>query len=493
MDDFDNGFFHTLMAITHSTLYQIGEDELAVEIPGVGGTLTGTPNDPFGTAIINGKYCFSQGVDKIMTFSFLTTDETIGQLTGTIASQTWMLGEMSGTFRILSPDAPACRYLLSYNGRLLAIHTTEEGTVYPYRVRWSKFNDETNWTALSSGFLDMDSTGEELTGAAALPGSVYLFKTNTIIPGSETGIAKGAYAFDERASLSPGTVAGQSLQLINGGWTYLGPDDLYWFNGNRPIPLMLDKRRLDMILSINSDRYRFIYAVNDVVFQTYRLYVPMAGQDYPGRVICWYYREFLQGRGLGRFYDEEFPWLVPAAAYHPKQSGATTISQLIGTIAEQTWTLGGSALTSNFPMLYEGSHASHLYKQSLQASTDNGTKILSEAHTKDFTALDLLKHQSSRAIPSEGVGITAFRVVVYYRCATSTTLTLSFSHDGGASWEDSETQTLTAGGQDQVKKAYFDLIETSEQVRYRLIHDDLLAPITILGIEPQFIAATETQ
>ena len=48
MDDYDNGSLHTLMAITHSTLYQIGADELAVVVPGIGGgALTGLGNDPF--------------------------------------------------------------------------------------------------------------------------------------------------------------------------------------------------------------------------------------------------------------------------------------------------------------------------------------------------------------------------------------------------------------------------------------------------------------
>ena len=134
-----------------------------------------------------------------------------------------------------------------------------------------------------------------------------------------------------------------------------------------------------------------------------------------------------------------------------------------------------------------------MYKQSLQSASDNGLAIVSEAHTKDFTSLDLLAHQGSRAISSEGAGLTAFRLVVYYRCAASTDLTVSMSRDGGASWEDIETRTMDAGGQNQVKKAYFDLIETAEQIRYRVVHQDTATPMTILGIEPQFIAATETQ
>ncbi len=473
MDRYEHDQAQTLMALTHTKVYAMDNNLVLNELPAAGGAaLTGNTTDVFGAAVSNRKYIFSQGIDKLMVVD------------GGLAN-----------FSPLSADAnlPAARYLFNRNGRLIAAWVKIAGNNQPYRINWSAFNNETNWSAFSSGFIDLDDTDEELEGLNAVGGNLYAFKRSTIIPGIETGIAASAYGFDERMTIGPGTVAGHSILGIHGGLVYMGPDDLYWFDGNRPQGLMMDQIRLDQVLSMNPNRFRAIHAVHDEIFQTYRLYVPTTNDTFPTRVIVWHYREFLEGKSRGQFSTEYPPSPVAASAFLPQQVGGTTIAQLIGTISQQSWRLGDAVFTSNFPVLYEGQSGGKVFKRDFSATTWGGVTISAEAHTKDFTSIDLLSQQKSGAIPSGAVDITAFRWGIYYQTATATTLKVAFSRDNGATWQNLTTLTLEATASHHHKIVFFDVIETDHEIRYRAIHDDPNASVTILGCEPQFIASTDPQ
>lgn len=58
----------------------------------------------------------------------------------------------------LIPDAPICRHITTFLGRLVASYIVEGGEVFPSRIQWSEKNDNTDWTSQGSGFEDLLNT-----------------------------------------------------------------------------------------------------------------------------------------------------------------------------------------------------------------------------------------------------------------------------------------------------------------------------------------------
>lgn len=119
--------------------------------------------------------------------------------------------------------------------RLIIANTIEpQNTVagslnFPYRVRWSKNGDPSNWTDISSGANDLAETEDGITGFVTLDQVGYIFRTFGITTMTPTGNFQLPFVFDNFSTSEEGlgnSIPG-SLASFGVMACFVGPDDIY--------------------------------------------------------------------------------------------------------------------------------------------------------------------------------------------------------------------------------------------------------------------------
>ena len=120
----------------------------------------------------------------------------------------------------------------SFNNYLLLGNTSEDGTTYGSRLRWSDLNDLTSWPA--NNYIDVEpDDGDSIVAIKRYETNLYIFKKKSIYEAVITG-ASGADAFIVRpVTRGLGAWAKNSVKVIeNKGLVFLGPDGVYLFDGS---------------------------------------------------------------------------------------------------------------------------------------------------------------------------------------------------------------------------------------------------------------------
>lgn len=187
------------------------------------------------------------------------------------------------------------RYCVAYANRLVIadMYDGDLSARNPWKLRWSKEGDPTNWTNSTAGFNDFIDSEEPITGLGVSGSSLIVFKKTSYHIGQRTGEPTSPLAF-------PGTRRGiglyapHSLVYVAGTVAWLGVSDFYFLNGDEaesighPIrskffDLVADDE-LKNVFGINNARYNeilwvantsggqymFVYNWKEKVWTTYQ-------------------------------------------------------------------------------------------------------------------------------------------------------------------------------------------------------------------------------
>jgi hypothetical protein len=176
-----------------------------------------------------------------------------------------------GTYQVIAAS-PIARDVVTIANRVVSFNTVESGTRYPFRVRWSAFNDQTTWPAL--GFADLIDTGDSIVGCALtsrLSGVIYRQFTAWLIQAIAGGDSQ-AFTFDRipSADRMAGPVGPGSVVVAEGHHYYLGIDGrVYQYNGSSISPISDPIDPITRGLYNLSDPARFTSAYSPVYRQLY--------------------------------------------------------------------------------------------------------------------------------------------------------------------------------------------------------------------------------
>ena len=167
--------------------------------------------------------------------------------------QAYTLGT-STAFADLAAGAPICKFLTVVRDFVVTAFTTEGGTVYPSRVRWSGINDETTWASsqvTQADFQDIPDGGQIIGIRGGEFGLVFL----------EKGISRMTYIgtpfifqFDN-ISRGKGCIAAGSIAQTQGMSFFLSDDGFYSCDGQSVIPIGSEK--VDRWFFENADESSF--------------------------------------------------------------------------------------------------------------------------------------------------------------------------------------------------------------------------------------------
>lgn len=291
------------------------------------GTLTGGPNQLFTSSVVGGKLFFCQGVDKVQVWDGITVG-----------------------FADAAAAAVPAKYLNELNFHLLAANTIEGGVAAPQRLRWTGTGDGTDWTSFSSGQVDLFNNLGPITGLAKVFQSGYAFQQWGITQIIPTGNGLSPFQFVPLGSKAKGNIAPYSLVTFGEDIScYIGKNNVYAFDGTTSIPIGDSpiqgsrvrtgaRRRIFNDLRQEDLSRVFGYlstSINGNDYQSYWILMPVTK-------IAWIYH-FDEGSWTRFDFDH-----VMSIAGEFNREGVIRIIDLIGTIADQTWS--PSTLTGNNPL-----------------------------------------------------------------------------------------------------------------------------------------------
>jgi hypothetical protein len=275
---------------------------------------TGDSSDYFAFADVNYTMCYTQGVDTI---------------------QLW-----SGTGATTAPSqAPSAKYLMELATHLIAGYITSGvGAPFPSMYMYSGADDPTDWTSFDSGVYNLANELGPIRGLGKVDGigySLHHFGLNQIYP---TGNAQLPFYNFGVASKGKGCPYPYGAAYWGDeAFFWPGESDIYMFEGQNIEPIGAKKidgnrqvgaRSAIMSELRNANPGVITGATTSVIngndFNAYWLVIPNGS--------TWIYN-IDEESWTRRVYDKT-PTLV-SRFYNP---ATITIAQLVGTIAQQSWT-----------------------------------------------------------------------------------------------------------------------------------------------------------
>jgi hypothetical protein len=156
------------------------------------------------------------------------------------------------------------RYCAAYANRLVIADMYDADAVKrnPWRVRWSKEGDPTNWTDTTAGFNDFIDSAEPIVGLGVSGDNILVFKNTSYYIGVRTGQASSPISFPSHKP-GIGVYAPYSIVHAGGSVAWMGLDDFYFFNGAdaEPIGGPIRKKFFDLV---SDDEAKAVFGINNV-------------------------------------------------------------------------------------------------------------------------------------------------------------------------------------------------------------------------------------
>lgn len=156
--------------------------------------------------------------------------------TGTAATnltQSW--NETIGGEGAADGNMPEARYICSHMGRVFIAYTTESGTDFPCRIRWSHTNFAEDWRQEDYIDIDVGRDGDVITGIVEFRDRLYIFKNSSIsiLTGYSTTNFAVTTISQDIGAVSQEAICVTDVGLFNFSW----PQGVYLDRGNGPYPI----------------------------------------------------------------------------------------------------------------------------------------------------------------------------------------------------------------------------------------------------------------
>lgn len=128
-----------------------------------------------------------------------------------------------------------------YKGFLFVANTEEDGVLYPYRVRWSQWQNPRMWHNNDdgsglSGYIDVDDTEGRIVAIKRFGDVLYVYKERSIIAFTYTGGEDTVFS-KEVVTTKAGLIAPEAIIELPHMHLFVGQDNVYIFDGNTCTPI----------------------------------------------------------------------------------------------------------------------------------------------------------------------------------------------------------------------------------------------------------------
>ena len=426
------------IACTPTRVYSLNSSGVATDRTST--VFTGGNTDLFTYCVANDEVIITNGVDTMRRWDGVTATESA----------------ISGS------GAPsAAKYVESYIDRIFAARTTESGTLYPRRVRWSNNASNTTWNGTSAGFADLNDSEGWIIGIRRLKEAIVVYKEDSIIVGRSTGIASAPVTFNQRAG-AHGCISGHTVADVGNFHIFLGRDNVYLFDLVEPIPIG-DPIREELFSTTDFDKMQYSHAFIKDDRREYWLWVTPTGESVPTRAWCYNWKDQTWSR---------HSWSAGIISSGRYASGDTiTWDDITDTWDSYASRWDDSTSLAFTPYIALGGTVGVLYYMNTSAASDAGTAIDASLETGDIDF----------GLPGYYKTITAIRVMNHN--IGQTNMSLAYSTNGASFTE--ATTTYTPGTDRHSTVSAFP-IATGEQFRFR-IRNSQAAAAAFIALEVDYV------
>ena len=337
--------------------------------------------------------------------------------------------------------------ILYHYQHLLVGSTVEDGTDFPYRIRWSHTADVEEWSSGNQGFQDLDDTTDRVSVMMPLLDKIYVYKTGSIWEGTYVGYPRMFYFTPLIKQV--GLIARKSLVKHSNFHIGLMNEGIFLIQGRQIHDITKELRPLLFGVNSELDMSTVGHSVGAYVEELgeYWLAVPLSGETYPTNIFrynlkeeSWWRKETSLNFYCSGSWQEatELSWdTVATATTSWDDMDAIWNSKALGAGVDNV--LWGS----------DDSGDSYTTEISLVDLDDVGTTEAAYYETKDLITPESARNRwSAFWIEAEGSG----------------TVNVQYSTDEGVTWTTIQTRTLSANF--SWLKFFFDV--TAEIIRFRV-------------------------
>tara|TARA_Y100000310_G_scaffold106935_3_gene105379 strand:+ start:690 stop:2471 length:1782 start_codon:yes stop_codon:yes gene_type:complete len=309
------------------------------------------------------------------------------------------------------------RTVALYNNYLLFGYCTEGGTVYPYRIRRPDTGDPTNWSTGNAGFDDLLDYSTPIRRLMNLGPYCICYREANIVRGTAVNTATKIIEW-ETVVTGEGLVAGNAVADVGEYHVFLGKSNVNRYDGGFSVQGMAEPYYSGLMSAsgaLNPEYVGRSHAVYvDEIREVWIIY-PGPGETYPKQMAR---LNLAQSVWMPRSLTDAI-----AGVGTNRKALARPWNSLAGSWLAQSWKWNARALQANSPVIVLcGADINQVWEYDFVAGDDDGTALVYSVETKDFfdahkdlrfDALDFLIKGSS--------------------------ITLSFSLDGGGTWTTADT------------------------------------------------------
>lgn len=302
------------------------------------------------------KLYFTNGVDAPQEFDGTSITE-IANLPGT-------------TFK--------CRVVQLFKNHLLLLHTEEDGTAFPQRVRWSEPGSDSNFNDLVN-FVDLYDSEDWIVAAEHLGDFLAIYKERSIYRVEFLGLADQDFQFT-RTIDAEGALNQDAVINLGDEHIFMGNANIYTYDGGfslNPVGDNIFEKIFANTGELNGEFAHRSFGVYVEELDEARWFYPAGADEFPKNEIR--YKVATQAWS-SRVYPIEvvgFGFFQTAADLTWQTISGTWESQLFN------WTSKTTQADAPTIHLCSGGDL-RVYEYNYTAADDNGTAIAYELVTKDF-------------------------------------------------------------------------------------------------------------
>lgn len=354
---------------------------------------------------------------------------------------------LTGNDAALGGSPPIARLVMSFGPYLVIAYVTDGGNTYYSRVQWSDTGDPETWSGGNAGSVNLLEDPDDITGLGTFGNFLTVHKKTSIYLG-QLVTTSDVFRFDRKPTGVGAVAHGTIANIPSGEQIFLGSDGIHLFNGITA-PLIQSPIQDEIRQDVNPGAVHRSNAVFVDDLDEYWLAVPTGSATDPDTIYKYNWR-------TQQIYKDKRPGNTALSLY--LNTTSVTWDTAFGTWDTQTARWDSSTSLSLNKIVVYGNSSGAVERREVGSTLDTIAAIDSLWETKDFTATDIGLPDMDRLVRWTGMEIWAL----------GSSVTVSYSSDGGNSWIIAKTLTLgsdypTDGNPLNV---YFDVVSTRLRLRF---------------------------
>lgn len=273
-----------------------------------------------------------------------------------------------------------CESIVLFDSSLFLIKTTEGGTNYNNRIRWSDRADYTEWVTGEAGYIDLFDSSDDIRQARKIGPHLAVYRSNSIARGVAVNTAVKRFQWDTMVT-AQGIISSAAYADIGDAHIVVGQNKIYRYRGGFDIQEIgegIESLLFGVQAEMAEDQGHRVFCTylkdkNDVL-----IFYQTGSGSFPNKCLRWH------GDYNGNWTTREFSDAIQGFG-EAVDSTAFTWDDLTGSWEDQTWKWNSSAIVGTSRTILLCSSDGQVEEYDFITADDDGSAKIFTLETQDFS------------------------------------------------------------------------------------------------------------